>query len=453
MRKIISIAGRLALTAGLVLTAFAGMATSTAMAQAKFPGYTSGVQIANLTGEEATVTLVAYNPNGSQNGTTLIDTIPGNSSKSYFPIKNVDAGFSGSMVVGATKSVAGIVNLLAQVNGQYPAAAAYVGRSQGGNTVLLPLLNKDNGGFTTWYSIQNAGLDAATVNVAYSDGTAAGPFTIESGASKVVYQAQETHSAKVFAATVTSNQPLVASVVQESDKIMFAYTGFDSGSTNPVFPLVNANNGGYVTGLQIQNAGTAPTDVTVSYTPTAAGTACTETLTVQPSTSNTFAFNAFNPGVAANATSNCAKAKFVGSARVTGNSANQPLVGIGNQLLPNVNGEAYGAFDAGAASRSVSLPLIMDRNGGYFTGFNIQNVGTGTVNVTCTFTPGGKTVSASLAAGEALNSLQNNLLGDKYVGSAVCTGDAADAKLVGVVNQLKSSSVDNFLVYEGVNVP
>ena len=36
------------------------------------------------------------------------------------------------------------------------------------------LLNKDNGGFTTWYSVQNASTDEATVNVSYSDGTSAG---------------------------------------------------------------------------------------------------------------------------------------------------------------------------------------------------------------------------------------------------------------------------------------
>jgi len=452
-RRTLSVIGRLTLVLALVLVAGVGFGASSVQAQA-FPAYTSGIQVANLsTTLPATISLNAYNADGSSGGTPLADTIPANSSKTYFPISNVAAGFSGSVVIGSSQSVAGIVNLLAVVSNTFPAAAAYVGRSAGGTTVLLPLLNQDNSGFNTWYSIQNAGSSDATVNVAYSDGTAAGPFTIKAGAAKVVYQklGSETHTAKVFAATITGNQPLVASVVQESNKIMFAYTGFAAGSTNPVFPLVNANNANYITGIQIQNAGTQATDVTLSYTPASAGTACTETRTVQPGASATFALSAFNPSVPADASSNCAKAKFIGSARVTGNTTAQNLVGIGNQLLPGVNGEAYGSFSDSDAGKSVVMPLIMDRNGGYFTGFNVQNVGTNPTTVTCTFQNNARTVGpTALAAGQALNDVQLNTLAAGYIGSAVCTGDAADTKLVGVVNELKTGTVDNLLVYEGV---
>jgi hypothetical protein len=245
----------------------------------------------------------------------------------------------------------------------------------------------------------------------------------------------------------------VAAVIQESNKIIFAYTGFrdTDASTTPVFPLVNANNANYITGIQIQNAGTAATDVTLSYTPTPGnGAACTETQTIQPSSSATFALAAFN-ATAPSPGSNCAKgAKFIGSAQVTANSTSQPLVGIGNQLLPNVNGEAYVSFSAAVdAGETVVMPLIMDRNSGYFTGFNVQNVGGSTVTVNCTFQNNARVVTKSLAPGEALNDLQLNQLADKYVGSATCAGGPG-AQLVAVVNQLKSGTVDNFLVYEGV---
>jgi hypothetical protein len=271
------------LAGGFVLTA------QPAAAQTQFPGYTAGVQIANLTSTSAVVTLTAYNnSDGNQNGAPLNDTIPGNSSKTYFPISNVSAGFSGSIVVGSDKNVAGIVNILSS---NFKAGGSYVGRSQGSTKVLLPLLNKNNGGFTTWYSIQNAGTQNATVNVAYSNGVTAGPFTIKPGAARVVYQSQENHPNTVFAGTITSDQPVVAAVIQESNKIIFAYTGFrdTDASTNPVFPLVNANNANYVTGIQIQNAGTTATSVTLSYTPTPGnGTACTETQTIQPGASARF---------------------------------------------------------------------------------------------------------------------------------------------------------------------
>lgn len=452
MRNTLQLLGRLTMVLALVLAGGFALTAQPVAAQTQFPGYTAGVQIANLTSTPAIVTLTAYNnSDGNQNGAPLNDTIPGNSSKTYFPISNVSAGFSGSIVVGSDKNVAGIVNILSS---DFKAGGSYVGRSQGSTKVLLPLLNKNNGGFYTWYSIQNAGTQNATVNVAYSDGVTAGPFTIKPGAAKVVYQSQESHPVANFAGTITSDQPVVAAVIQESNKIIFAYTGFrdTDASTNPVFPLVNANNANYVTGIQIQNAGTTATNVTLSYTPTPGnGTACTETQSIQPGASATFALAAFHPTATPPGASTCVKgAKFVGSAQVTANSTSQPLVGIGNQLLPGVNGEAYVSFNtASDAGATVVMPLIMDRNSGYFTGFNVQNVGAGSVTVECTFQNNARVVTKTLAPGEALNDIQANQLANGYVGSATCTGSAG-AQLVAVVNQLKSGTDDNFLVYEGV---
>jgi hypothetical protein len=216
-----------------------------------------------------------------------------------------------------------------------------------------------------------------------------------------------------------------------------------------------------VTGLQIQNAGNTATTVEVSYTPAKdpngndIGTPCTESQTIQPGASNTFTLAAFTIGATNPGTSNCVKGqRFVGAARVTGNSANQPLVGIGNQLLPT-NGGAYGAFDPAGATNKVVMPLIMDRNSGFFTGFNVQNIGTA-ANVSCVFSGGvSYTISQNLATGAVLNDLQINKIKDKYVGGGTCTADNAGAKLVAIVNELgpdpapPAPAVDLFLVYEG----
>jgi hypothetical protein len=141
--------------------------------------------------------------------------------------------------------------------------------------------------------------------------------------------------------------------------------------------------------------------------------------------------------------------KFIGSARVTTNSASQPLVGIGNQLGAS-NGEAYNAFAESDAGERVVMPLIMDRNGGFFTGFSVQNIGAAATAVNCTFQNTSYTVGATLNPGQALADLQQNKIADKYVGSGTCTG-AAGSKLVAVVNELNpASGVDLLLVYEGV---
>ncbi|MEZ4610219.1 MAG: hypothetical protein R2838_08230 [Caldilineaceae bacterium] len=145
-----------------------------------------------------------------------------------------------------------------------------------------------------------------------------------------------------------------------------------------------------------------------------AGDACTETRTIAPGASSTFAFIAFANGDSSTCT---AGAKFIGSGQVTANSTNQPLVGIVNQLLPGVNGEAYNAFAPTDGSSTLVMPLIMDRNNGYFTGFAVANIGNSTTTVNCTFSATDKVpnptykVNANLAPGESVADLQQNKIG------------------------------------------
>jgi hypothetical protein len=311
------------------------------------------------------------------------------------------------------------------------------------------LLFKANVGFDTWFNVQNTGTADASVTVAYSDGTTSGAaVVIAPGAAHTFDQATETHTAAVFSGVVTSDQPVAVAVIQESADVMFAYTGFSSATPSPVLPLINSNNAGYITGVQIQNTGATPTDVTVSYT-AVIGTDCSETKTIPANGSTTFALGAF---AATQTGEDCANAPttFVGSAEVTGNTAGNDLVAIVNQLKPGVNGEAYGSFDSAAATDTVVMPLIMDNNAGFFTGFNVQNVGAASTTVTCTFVGSTYTVSDTLAPGEALNDLQLGKLGGPAVSSAVCT--APGGTIIGVVNQLGPSSTDDqLLVYEAIN--
>lgn len=407
--------------------------------------YTSGFQVQNLESTPASVTITFYNQDGSINATIPNDPIGANGSKTYFPLTAVSENFNGSVVITSDKQVASVSNILG--NGG-AAAASYVAATTGNTTVLLPLLMKGNSGFNTWFNVQNTGTADANVTVNYSDGTQASKV-IKPGAAQTFDQALEAHTPKVFSAVITSDQPVAATVVEESTKVMFAYSGVGAGSTNPVMPLINANNSGYQTGVQIQNAGNADTSVTVSYTPASAGAACTETQSVPAGQSVTFALAAFANG----ANSTCAGgAKFIGSAQVSANSASQPLVAIVNQLKGSINGEAYGAFNPADATANVVMPLILDRRGGYFTGFNVMNVGTGNTSVSCTFTGSAYTVTGTLAPGQALNDLQSNKIATNYAGSGTCT--APGGKIVAVVNELgPSSTADQLLVYEGVTVP
>jgi hypothetical protein len=424
----------------IILAIVFGGVMSPAKAQAF--SYTSGFQVQNLENTEASIHIIYYDQAGSIVN-EVDDVIAASDSNTYFPIEAPE-GFNGSVVIQSNVVVASVVNILGD-NGL--AAASYVGSGEPSLELLLPLLMQDNSGYNTWFNVQNAGSATANVEVAYSDGTTANA-SIPVGAAHTFNQATETHSLKVFSAIVTSDQPIAAAVIEESSDVMFAYSGFASGTTNPVMPLVNANNSGYVTGIQIQNGGNVASSVTVSYTPSAAGTACTETQSIDPGASKTFALLAFNDGSFGDCVGG---ALFVGSATVTGNTAGVPLVGITNQLLPGVNGEAYGSFDATVATDAVVMPLIMDRNSGYFTGFNVMNVGAGSTSVSCVFTNNAYTVNGTLDPGEALTDLQVNKLADGYVGSATCTAGAGGA-IVGVVNELgPSGTADQLLVYEAIS--
>lgn len=419
--------------------------------QGQHAAYTVGVQFMNLENSPATIQFTAYTADGVPAGNGSYQAAA-NQVVTLFPLQAVATGFSGALTLSSDKNGVAIANLMSS---DFSGGAAYVSRSQGATKVSLPLLSVSGGGNSaTWYSLQNTGTAAAQVQVRYSDGITA-TATINPGAARPFYQNQEGHQILgAFAATITSTQPLVAAVVQEVNQLIFAYTGFTTdGAPKLVFPLVNFGGGaGYLTGIQIQNTGDQETSVTISYIPSAAGSGCTETRTIAAGASATFALLAFAPNQGG-AADNCADgSRFIGSAQVTGNSTNQPLVGIVNQLLPGRNGEAYTAFVAEEATAKVVMPLIMDRNGGFFTGFSVMNVGESTTTVTCTFTNTSYTATATLTPGQALADIQANKIGERYVGSGVCTASGDNAKLIAIVNELGANpNADQLLVYEGIN--
>jgi hypothetical protein len=282
------------------------------------------------------------------------------------------------------------------------------------------------------------------------------PTTIPAGSSRSFDQSQNASLPNGFngSATITSNQPVVAAVVQVGPTTMLSYGSFTKSSKNPVFPLVQANNFGYITGISVQNNSSSASTVTVSYSPSLAGTACTESGSVPANSTRFFALNAFaavdnDPSL----TDTCANgATFVGSARVTTNSANVDLVGIVNQLNSGANkGGSYNSFDPADATATVVFPLVQDRFFGFFTGVNIVNLGPATT-VTCSFSGTTATQGGALAANGTLTLVQQGQIAANYNGSAKCTATGAGAKIIGVANQVNvSSTADQFFVYEGTN--
>jgi hypothetical protein len=432
-------------------------------AQYKF-SYQSTINIQNLSGQSNPLTITYYNNSESKTGSegTTVDkatTTITLTAYQFLAITTlpVDAGFSGSVVVSSQYPVAVVSNISG--NNLF-ANASYVGRDQGSSSVSIPLLMHGNYGYDTYFSVQNTSDSAdANVQVTYSDGTSTSA-TIKPSSSHVFNQATESHNSSVFSATLTSSQPVFVIVVEESSKTLFAYNGVSGGTLKPVMPLINMNNYGYTSSIQVQNVGDQPTNVTVSYRASKAGSNCTETQTVAAHSSSTFGTSAFTSTNTGAYTSDCAKGStFIGSAEVTTNSANQALVTVVNQHKLPVNGDSYVGFDASAATPQLVVPLLMDRNYKWFTSVNIMNVGDSTVDIHCDLTNTSVKIDAkNVAKGSMVNAEQTNVAAG-WTGSGTCyayvpgtTQIDSSAKIVGMVNELLSGSSDTFMVYPAINI-
>jgi hypothetical protein len=439
---------------GILIVLALVLAVPAGSAFAQPPSYDSCFQVQNLSGTAASINVYYYEQGNTTPVASPADTVPANGSTTYCPLSAVSDGFNGSVVIESDQPVAAITNVTGGAWGAYN--ASYAGFDAGATTVNIPLLFKDNYGYNTWFNVQNVGGSAATVDIAYTDGTNDNGNTIQPNLSVTFDQATETHSQAVFAAVVSSDQPVVVTVMEvgpSSSPMLFGYNGFTNEHANPVMPLVQANNYGYTTGIQVMNTGGSARNVTLTYTPSAAGTACTQTQNVPAGQSATFALTAWAAGDG-DGDNTCVDGQtFVGSAKVT-DAGTQTLVSIVNQHDFGGNmGASYGAFSPTQASDTVVMPLIMQDNYGYFTGFNVMNVGSSSTTVSCTFSGSSHTEGATLAAGEALTAVQyGTALGSGYVGSATCTATGGDASIIGVVNEtLLGTGQDTFLVYEAFN--
>lgn len=424
--------------------------------------YTSGFNLQNLGGDTAQVIVDFYNANGDIVA-SMPDSINAGAQKIYYPLSSVPDGFAGSAVVSSSQPLAAIVNVLGNVtNNTAQRGDAYAGFTAGGTAVNLPLIMKNNYGIFTWFNVQNTGSNQTTVTVKYSPGTCTEQFTIKPGAAHTFDQAANTclGASYIGAANITADQPLVATVMQVSKDSLLAYNGFTDSATSLVMPSVQSNYYKAGTSVNIQNTGAQDTVVELSYTPSAGfpGKACKESHNVPAGQAVIFGWPQMPAGCGTQGTgvTDTTNGGFVGSAKITGNSTNQKLVAIVNQVTRGAaNGSAYDAINPAKATAKVSMPLIMDRNYGLWTGFSIANVGAQATTINCTFTNAPSyTVSKTLQPGEAVTEPQLNKVGDKYAGAGTCTASGGDALIAGVVNERYQSvptTVDAVYSYNAFN--
>jgi hypothetical protein len=446
----------------------------------------TGFQVQNLGSGTATVTVTYYNQSDGAVAATQTETIAQGGSFTYFgTTMKVPAGFKGSVVISADQPIAAISNVIGTLTTAGGSTqGSYNGFSAGATSLNLPIIQRQNAGIDTFVAVQNAGEVDANVSIAYTPGSFGGQVignpgqtqtaTIKKGQSFIFDQNPLTGLGARFvgSATVTSTngQPIVATVSQvgqTTSKAMSIYDGFTSAAAAPtvLLPLIQSFNGPGQTfvGIQVQNAGTQTTRITLTFTAnTQTGCGTPPAVTSGDIVAGgAFTFLSGTAAFGGNNT-NC---RYVGSAVVT-NSAAQNLVAVVNQLDAtgtNKAGSSYEGFNPATATRNVSLPLLQANNSNIFSGIQIQNT-TGTpANVTLTFSPNTLTSGANLCTALAakqqavpanasvtlLTPLLVPAAGCRYVGSATVT---SDQNIVAVVNQLQlPGSGDALSSYNGFN--
>jgi hypothetical protein len=415
---------------------------------------------------------------------------------------NLGAGWSGAVhVVG----LEGADKLSVAANHIHDGKLSSATVAEPSDRVLLPLLAKDNFGVTSSFAVQNTSPDEIGIEVTYSypaAETAPGGEAVPASerirlkpyAAHVFGQAQAPGAApKVFSAKLLASRPVVATVFQESAGQLLEYAAFPEAAAGRELaaPLVMANNFGTYTGVQVQNAGTEPTEITVTYgpdtwtshygsdapdgscgTPRPGSSGSAPDQLVQPGASVTFvqAAGEAAPGF----DQQFGGCGYVGSARIT-SSNDQPLVAVVNQVNPGgVDGQvpfgsSYETKRVDALDGSVDLPLVQSNNFGTTGGVQVQNAGgsdakvsvlfnANTVTTTppgasapCTGLPWSKSFTLSRQTSETFLLPSGvpalRVGGCRYVGSVTITSTTAGAQLAAMANQVIPGMRDGLGTY------
>jgi len=335
-----------------------------------------GFQVQNLGIDTADIVILYCSRDGAV-VSTQGDTIAADSSKTYYAdTLEVGDNFDGSVVIASDQAVAVIANQYVSSSSMW---ASYTGVPNGALKINVPLVMRGNSGWDTAISVQNTGLATARVELAFhpSPGLPGNSDTITDtippGGARLYDQ--RTHAdlgpSFVGSAVVISDEPVVAVVNETDGSILMSYSGFvAAGSTSVNVPLVMSQNSNWWTGVQVQNLGNLATDITITFYPDPAQSAITPT--AQTVT-----------GVASGASANFLQrgdqwtGKFVGSAVVT---SGQLMVAIVNELNDfDGEGMSYGGFTSGTTK--ISAPLVMYDNNYWYTGLQVQNIGTSTATI------------------------------------------------------------------------
>lgn len=247
--------------------------------------------------------------------------------------------------------------------------------------------------FFTSYQLVNLGNSSAAITVDYYNASgqmvagASKSFpNVGSGASVTVLQAVDDPNlgSGKFSVVVSSSQPVAAVVNQQlgqsgstsSTPPFSSYSGASAGATSVTIPVVMYNWFGYYTDVFIQNVGSGPANVTISYAPTSIGSCTTGAAGQTDTVSNLAQFasttvsQVSKTSLGGPSVAGCTSfaGRFLGGATIT---SSQPVVVVVNQ---NVQGKlfTYNGFTQGGTT--LLAPAYMRNFFGFYASITIANL-------------------------------------------------------------------------------
>lgn len=458
MEKRTSIAGSIVRVIGILVVA-ASLMLSAGVARAQddigVPGgpFSTAFRVQNLGGSNATCNYILYRADGSQAFQSNLPAIsPGTSAYVFTPaVTGLPSGLF-SAVILCDQQVAAVVNYSDPDSGD-----TYIGMGSPASTLFVPSIYNNYFDYYTSLRIMNAGSSANSVKVEYFKGASkVGEDTVSLAVNgsatvrqegKPFLQINEDYSAKI-----TGTGPLAAMVqiygrtgspVQDQ---LYSFTAFSSGAPKAYAPLVMSNYFGYNTATTVQNAGSAPASVRVTYS-----NGRVETFTLEPGASRTLLdFQLLPPSLST----------YSAVVENTGASP-QPLIVTVNESRGGTKlASTYEGFTSGG--RNWVAPIVMKRYYGYESSITCQNIGSGPATISVSYR--GENLSGApvnVPSAPKITNLQVNQSGvvlqflepqlpDGFIGSAEIS---ANQDVICVVNQSDESNPGKDLLFAYNAIP
>lgn len=303
--------------------------------------------------------------------------------------------------------------------------------------------------FVTSITYQNVGAGPATINIDFYAESSATPITItlptlaaNAGSSLWVGSINEIASGFQGSAVMSSNEPLVATLVQGSTTLATRplSNGFAAGAPQVLVPTVLKNTFGYTSVVSIQNVDSVNADLNVEFVPVSGSAFTVAVENLPPGAAKYYDMGKFTHGSLG--------ATFNGSMRVTawkdGTSKSNPANGsvIATSLEAGTSVDLAYAFEgATETSNTIYMPSAFCKYlaANYTSTYAVQNVGASPINITVTYN-NGKTETYNNIPGGAKKSIpgcgdSGNLNPAGFIGSATVTATGQIVGMAKISNQ------------------